>query len=85
MPHINDVRDWARLFAGLAPALLHFVVQGAIKVVDVPAAGAASFALVWMASAAAIPMLVFLVPHGATPHTTSAPLQRDLQEPSTPA
>jgi membrane protease YdiL (CAAX protease family) len=42
-----------------APALLHFTVQGAIKVLEVP--GDTTLPLVWMAAAAVIPFLVFLV------------------------
>ena len=41
-----------------APALLHFVVQATVKVL-VFSNGADSFALLWMAASAAIPMLVF--------------------------
>ena len=41
------------------PALLHFTVQGAIKVMEVP--GEAALPLVWMAACAAFPFLVFLV------------------------
>ena len=41
------------------PALLHFTVQGAIKVVEMP--GDTALPLVWMAACAAIPFLVFLV------------------------
>ena len=44
-----------------APALLHFVVQGAVKVVVFDGEAAASFPLVWMAAAATVPMLVLLV------------------------
>ena len=43
-----------------APALLHFVVQATVKVV-VFSQGAESFALVWMAASATIPLLVFTV------------------------
>lgn len=44
-----------------APALLHFVVQGAIKVVTVEGAGTL-LPLAWMAASAVVPWLVFLVP-----------------------
>jgi membrane protease YdiL (CAAX protease family) len=40
------------------PALVHFTVQGAIKVVEMP--GDTALPLVWMAACAAIPFLVFL-------------------------
>ena len=42
------------------PALLHFVIQATVKVV-VFSHGAESFALVWMAASALIPLLVFAV------------------------
>jgi membrane protease YdiL (CAAX protease family) len=42
-----------------APALLHFVIQATVKVV-VFSQGAESFALVWMAASAVVPLLVFL-------------------------
>ena len=41
-----------------APALLHFTVQGAIKVFEVP--GDATLPFVWIAASAAIPYLAFL-------------------------
>ena len=44
-----------------APALVHFVIQGAIKVVT-PAGSAPVLPLVWMAATAVLPYLVFLVP-----------------------
>jgi hypothetical protein len=55
----------ARLFdAGGAtiwpPALIHFVVQGTVKIVEVSGPAAAAFPLVWMAASAAIPMVVFV-------------------------
>jgi membrane protease YdiL (CAAX protease family) len=42
-----------------APALLHFTVQGAIKVLELP--GDTALPLVWMAASAALPYLVFLL------------------------
>jgi len=45
------------------PALLHFVVQGTLKVVDLSGEGAASFPLVWIAASAVIPLAVFLLPN----------------------
>lgn len=45
-----------------APALVHFVVQGAFKVVVISGASGAALPLVWMAASAAFPYLVFLVP-----------------------
>jgi membrane protease YdiL (CAAX protease family) len=44
------------------PALLHFVVQGAIKLVVVPDAAMTQMALYWMAISALAPWLVFLMP-----------------------
>ena len=48
------------------PALLHFVVQGTIKVVVVEGAMAPAFPLVWMAASAIFPMLALLIPRPAT-------------------
>lgn len=42
-----------------APALLHFTIQAAIKLVEIP--GDTTLPLVWMAASAAIPWLAFLV------------------------
>jgi membrane protease YdiL (CAAX protease family) len=50
-----------------APAILHFVVQAAIKVVVLHGDGGASLPLVWMAAAAVIPFAVFLVPLTSRP------------------
>jgi membrane protease YdiL (CAAX protease family) len=44
-----------------APAILHFVIQGAIKVVDV-ADPRGIFPFVWMAASTLLPMLVFVWP-----------------------
>ena len=44
-----------------APALLHFVVQGAVKIAIVGNGGPA-FPLLWMAASATLPFLVFLIP-----------------------
>jgi len=41
-----------------APALLHFVVQGAIKVVELR--GDTGLPIVWMAASALVPWLVFI-------------------------
>ena len=43
-----------------APAILHFVIQATVKVL-VFSQGAESFALVWMAASAIVPLLVFTV------------------------
>jgi membrane protease YdiL (CAAX protease family) len=45
-----------------APALLHFVAQGAIKVVVVPGESGPLMAFIWMAASAVLPFLVFLIP-----------------------
>ena len=45
-----------------APALLHFVVQGAIKLVIIPEDAMQGLAIVWMAASAIIPWCVFLIP-----------------------
>ena len=45
-----------------APALLHFVIQGAIKVVTPEGPPAPLLPLAWMAASAVLPFLVFLVP-----------------------
>jgi membrane protease YdiL (CAAX protease family) len=43
-----------------APAILHFTVQGAVKVLKVP--GDVTLPIVWMAASAVIPYAVFLLP-----------------------
>lgn len=45
-----------------APALAHFVIQGAIKVATVPGPEGALLPLVWMASSAVLTFAAFLVP-----------------------
>ena len=55
------------------PALLHFVVQGTIKVVVLSGDPAALFPFVWMGASAVLPQLVLLVQTGPTPTN-----QRDL-------
>ncbi len=45
-----------------APAILHFVVQGAIKVITVSDDGSSLFPLIWMAACLVFPFLAFLVP-----------------------
>jgi len=47
------------------PALLHFVVQGTVKVLVVSGDAAWVFPLAWMAASAVIPMFVFLLPQRA--------------------
>jgi hypothetical protein len=43
------------------PALLHFVAQGAIKVVEVDGARGSSLPVVWMIACSIVPFLAFLV------------------------
>jgi membrane protease YdiL (CAAX protease family) len=45
-----------------APAVVHFAVQGTVKVLDVSGEGAAVFPLVWMAASALLPLPVLLHP-----------------------
>lgn len=45
-----------------APAILHFVVQGTVKVLVVSGEDVQSFPLFWIAICAFIPLLVFLIP-----------------------
>jgi membrane protease YdiL (CAAX protease family) len=44
-----------------APALLHFVIQGTVKVVVPSGSGGSAFPLVWMAAGAIVPWLSLLV------------------------
>jgi len=43
------------------PAIIHFVVQGTVKIVEVSGPGSPAFPLVWIAASAVIPMLVFVL------------------------
>jgi membrane protease YdiL (CAAX protease family) len=45
-----------------APALLHFVVQGTVKVLIISGEGASAFPFVWMLASAVVPMLAFTIP-----------------------
>jgi hypothetical protein len=45
-----------------APAIAHFVIQGAIKMVGAAGDSGALLPLVWMAASAGLPQLVFLLP-----------------------
>lgn len=59
-----------------APALVHFVIQAAVKLVALSGDEAAAFPLVWMGAAASLPWLVFLVPpsvRGRWVATTACP------------
>lgn len=48
-----------------APALLHFVIQGTIKVLMLSGESSRLFPFVWMGFSAALPMLAFLIPRSA--------------------
>jgi membrane protease YdiL (CAAX protease family) len=45
-----------------APAILHFVVQGTVKVITFADASGSGFPLLWMAASALLPMFALLVP-----------------------
>ena len=45
-----------------APALLHFIIQGTVKVVVLSGGGSSSFPLVWMLASTLLPLLSLLVP-----------------------
>lgn len=47
------------------PALVHFVIQGAIKIVDVPDSDLMNMAVYWMGLCAVLPWTVFIVPRHA--------------------
>jgi membrane protease YdiL (CAAX protease family) len=49
-----------------APALMHFVVQGAIKVVIISGDASALFPFMWIAVSAVLPMVVLLIPRPST-------------------
>lgn len=51
-----------------APALLHFTVQGAIKILELP--GDTTMPVLWMAASAAIPYLAFAFRHRAMTQAT---------------
>jgi membrane protease YdiL (CAAX protease family) len=54
------------------PALMHFVVQGTVKVTVLSGEASAAFPLVWMLASAVLPLFVFLVPRPRSMGTTSA-------------
>jgi membrane protease YdiL (CAAX protease family) len=60
-----------------APALAHFVVQGALKVIVVSGEPSATLPLVWMAASATIPWLVFLAPRRSPHEPADAAASRD--------
>jgi hypothetical protein len=50
-----------------APAVLHFVIQGAVKVLGVEGHSASLFPFIWMGACAVLPYLVFLFPTRGRP------------------
>jgi len=62
------------------PAILHFVVQGSIKVVTVPKASSMQFALAWMLFAALVPWLVFLLRPAGPKHRPDSPPRSPIGE-----
>jgi membrane protease YdiL (CAAX protease family) len=52
-----------------APAFLHFIVQGAVKVI-VPVEESPRFPLVWIAASATLPFAVLLIPRRSEPRKT---------------
>ena len=53
-----------------APAFLHFIVQGAVKVI-VPVEESPRFPLVWIAASATLPFAVLLLPRRSEERKTS--------------
>ena len=53
------------------PAILHFVIQGAVKVTQLPDEESPLFPIVWMAACASLPFLVFLVRRPVLPQTAT--------------
>lgn len=51
------------------PALLHFVVQGTVKILVISGDTSSLFPIVWMASSAARPMFALLIPRPALPRS----------------
>ena len=63
----------------LAPALLHFAIQGGIKIVDIPDEASARLPLIWVAASAIIPFLVLLVRRRSAASRTDGPGPADLK------
>jgi membrane protease YdiL (CAAX protease family) len=55
------------------PALVHFVMRGAVKVVILPGEAGVRFPLIWMVGCATLPYLVFSGPARAEPASVGAP------------
>jgi membrane protease YdiL (CAAX protease family) len=71
------------------PALLHFVVQGTVKVLVVSGEASAAFPLAWMAACGLLPLFVFLVEspsrdHGPLPNPGLGPSGTRTEGPPTP-
>ena len=56
LAHLFEAGGWTIW----APALLHFIIQGTVKVIVFPEDVSSTFALWWMAAAAVLPWTVFL-------------------------
>jgi membrane protease YdiL (CAAX protease family) len=56
-----------------APAMLHFVVQGTVKIVEIAGEPATAFPIVWMAASALLPWVVFVHPGPRGPYDTRTP------------
>jgi membrane protease YdiL (CAAX protease family) len=53
------------------PAILHFVIQGAVKVIQLPGEESPLFPIIWMVACASLPFLVFLVRRPVLPQPTA--------------
>jgi membrane protease YdiL (CAAX protease family) len=56
-----------------APAFVHFVVQGAIKVVVLSGDASGLFPFVWIAASAVLPLVVLLIPRPTALNPTASP------------
>jgi membrane protease YdiL (CAAX protease family) len=52
-----------------APALLHFVVQGTVKILVISGGASPLFPIVWMASSAVLPLFALLMPRPVPPNS----------------
>jgi membrane protease YdiL (CAAX protease family) len=48
-----------------APAIVHFVIQGALKVIVIPDGAVTELPIIWMAAAAVVPFMAFAIPRAA--------------------
>ena len=65
---VDSTHALSRDHDDLAPAFLHFVVQGAVTSVHITGDSSAAFPLVWIAASAVIPALALFVPLPAEPN-----------------